>query len=77
VNLEVEVYLTSRVVQISTNSVRAAEAYGKWYESGEDEDYEELLDLIEEDVHQAVEIEITDVRMGRPAREHRPLRDSH
>lgn len=63
-NLEVEFHPISRVIEIDVNDPRIAKAYGRYSESLEDEDFDELVDLIQQHVKDAIEFEITNVRMG-------------
>lgn len=67
-NLEVEVYLTSRVVQIRTDSKKAAVLYGRYSESLDDKDFEDLCEEIKDEIREAIEFTVDDVRMGHPTR---------
>lgn len=62
--LRFEVSLASRYVTIDVGK-RAAELYGRFSESGEDEDFDALIEEVIEDLAEAAVIEVSGVEIGR------------
>lgn len=67
-NYEVEISLTSRTVQVHTDSAAVALAYGRYSEDASDENWERLLDVMEPYIDEALEYEAHEIRRGHQER---------
>lgn len=62
--LRFEIELDSRYVTIDVGK-RAAELYGRWSESQDDDDFEELVEEVMGDLKEKMFLVVTDAEIGR------------